>query len=121
MKNDETSRAAAETREGFDKTMETGTETMRGVQEGFRSAVENVRDLNVRLIDMARANSDAAFGFARDLAAAKQPSDFIESWTTHATKQFDMLTKQASELTSLGQPFANVTAESVTRRGFNRE
>jgi hypothetical protein len=120
MNNDPAS-TARETREGLGKTMETGAETIRGVQEGFTSAVKNVSDLNVRLVDMARANSDAAFAFARDLAAAKKPSDFIEAWTTHTATQFDMLTKQATELTSLGQRFANATAESVTRHGSKRE
>lgn len=71
----------------------------RGLQEGFGSALENVRDLNVKLIDMARANTDAAFDFAREVAEAQAPSDLFQAWTTHATKQLDMLTKQASELT----------------------
>ena len=88
-------------RESIDKTIETGAETVRGVQDGFTSALENVRDLNVRLIGMARANSDAAFDFAREVAEAKAPSDLVQAWTTHATKQFDMLTKQANELTTL--------------------
>jgi hypothetical protein len=39
--------ASRVTRENFDKTLETGTEALRGVQEGFTSALENVRDLNV--------------------------------------------------------------------------
>lgn len=37
---------------------------------------ENVRDLNVRLFDMARANTVAAFDFAREVAEANGPSDF---------------------------------------------
>jgi len=108
-------------RESFDKTLETGAETVRGVQEGFTSALENVRDLNVSLIDMGRANTDAAFDFAREVAEAKAPSDLVQAWTTHATKQFDMLTKQASELTTLGQQFANTSSEAVTRRGSKRQ
>jgi len=103
-------------RESFDRTLETGAETVRGVQEGFTSALENVRDLNVRLIDMARANSDAAFDFAREVAEAAGPSDLVQAWTTHATNQFEMLTKQASELTTLGQEFASTSSEPVTRR-----
>jgi hypothetical protein len=87
-------------RESFGKTLETGAETVRGVEEGITSAPGNVRDLNVRLIEMARANTDAAFDFAREVAEANAPSDLVEAWTTHATKQFDMLTKQASELTT---------------------
>jgi hypothetical protein len=101
-------------RESFDKTLETGTETVRGVQEGFTSALENVRDLNVRLINMARANTNAAFDFASEVAEAKAASDVVQAWTTHATKQFDILTKQASELTTLGQQFATTASESVT-------
>ena len=89
-------------RENFDKTLETGAETVRGVQEGFTSALENVRDLNIRLINMARANTNAAFDFASEVAEAKAASDVVQAWTTHATKQFDMLTKQASELTTVG-------------------
>jgi hypothetical protein len=112
MNEDRATRAA---RESFDQTMATGAEANRGIQEGFTSALENVRDLNVRLIDMARENTDVAFDFAREVAAAKAPSDFVQAWTTHATKQFDMLTKQASELTTLAQRFASKTTQPVTR------
>jgi len=103
-------------RESFDKTSETGAETVRGVQEGFTSALENVRDLNVRLIGMVRANTNAAFDFASEVAEAKAASDLVQAWTTHATKQVEMLTKQASDLTTLGQQFARTSSEAVTRR-----
>jgi Phasin protein len=76
-------------------------------RRGLRRPLENVRDLNLRLIDMAQANTQAAFDFAREVAEAKGPSDCVQAWTTNATKQFDMLTKQASELTRLCQGFAN--------------
>jgi hypothetical protein len=102
--------------ESLDKTQETSAETIQGVQEGLTSALENVRDLNVKLIDMARANTDAAFDFAREAAEAKAPSDLVQAWTTHATKQFDMLTKQASDLTTLGQQFASTSSEPIKRR-----
>ena len=110
-----------EARENFDQMLATGVEAVQGVQEGVASALENVRDLNVRLIDMAQANTDAAFDLAREVAEAKAPSDLVQAWTTHATKQFDMLTKQASELTTLGQQFANTSSEAVTRRGSKRQ
>ena len=49
------------TRESFDKTLETSAQTVRGVQEGVTSALENVRDLNVRLIDMAQGEHQCCF------------------------------------------------------------
>src|SRR5260370_29776370 len=97
MNNDTASKAERETRE----MMETGADAIRGVQEGLSSAMENVRDLNIRLIDMARASTDVAFDFANAVAQAKKPSDFVQAWTTHATEQFDMLTKQAGGFTAL--------------------
>ena len=103
-------------RESFNKTMETGPQAVQRIQEGFLSGLGNVRDLNVRLIAMARANTDAAFDFAREIAKAKTPSDLVQAWTTHATKQFDVLTKQATELTTLGQQFASTASEPVRRR-----
>ena len=102
-------------RETFDKTLATGAETVRGVQEGVTSAFENARGLNVRLIDMAQANSNAAFDFAREVAEAKAPPDLVQAWTTHATKQFDILTEQASQLTTLGQEFANTSSAPIKR------
>ena len=113
MNEDSATRIA---RESFDKTLESGAETVRGVQEGFTSALENVRDLNVKLISMARSNTDAAFDFAREVAEAKAPSDVVQAWTTHATKQFDLLTKQASDLTTLGQQSAITSSKMVTGR-----
>jgi hypothetical protein len=108
MSEARTTRAA---REGVDHSIAAGAETVREVQEGFTSAVKNVRDLNLRLIDMAEANTQAAFEFAREVAEAKGPSELVQAWTTNATKQFDMLTKHASELTRLGQSFANSMPE----------
>ena len=104
------------TRESFDKTLETSAQTVRGVQEGITSALENVRDLNVRLIAMAQANTNAVFDFTREVAEAKAPSDLVQAWTTHATKQFNVLTKQATDLTTLGQQFASTAPETVRRR-----
>jgi hypothetical protein len=107
--------AARAARESINDTMATGAETVRDIQEGFTSAVENVRDLNLKLIDMAQANTQAAFDFAREVSKAQGPSDFVQAWTTNATKQFDLLTKQASELTKLGQSFANSMPEFKRR------
>ena len=103
-------------RESFNKTLETGSKTVEGIQEGFTSALKNMRELNLRLIAMAQANTNAGFDFAREVAEAKAPSDLVQAWTTHASKQFDMLTQQASDLTTLGQQFASTSSEPATRR-----
>ena len=111
--NDRASRTRNKT---FDETIAVGAETVRGVREGFTSAFEDVRDLNVTLIDMAWSNTNAAFEFAREFATAERPSDLVRALSTHATKQFRVLTEQTSELARLGQRFVAKSAEPLACR-----
>jgi phasin len=91
----------------------------RAVQQSYSITVDNIRDFNMKMIDMAHANAEAVFEFARQLATAKQPSDMIELWTAHAEKQFDLLTEQTKELSALGQKIAGESVEPITR-GVNQ-
>ncbi|MGB6417880.1 MAG: phasin family protein [Pseudolabrys sp.] len=90
-------------------------QSAEAVQQSYSVAVENVRAFNVKMIDMARANADAAFDFALQIATAKTPSDIVELWTTHARKHFEMLSEQTKELTALGQKMAGESAEPISR------
>lgn len=110
--HDRTSRAARET---FDKVTAAGEDTARGMQESFATTAGSVRDLNVKLIGMARQNAEAAFDLAQQLASVESPSDLAQVWSTHAKKQFEMLTEQAKELTSLGQRLASSNMEPLAR------
>jgi phasin family protein len=76
---------------------------------------ESIRDFNVKMIDMAHANMEAFFGFARQLTTAKAPSDILELWTAHARKQFETITEQTMELTALGQKTAAESTEPIAR------
>jgi phasin family protein len=83
----------------------------QGISVGF----ESIREFNVKMIDMAHANMEAFFGLARQLATAKGPSDILELWTAHARKQFETLSQQTKELTTLGQKTAAENAEPIAR------
>ena len=58
---------------------------------------------------------EALFGFARQLARAKAPSEIMELWTAHARKQYETLTEQTKELTAVGQKTAAESAEPIAR------
>ena len=82
-------------------------------------AFDGIRDFNVKMIDMAHANLEAFFGFARELATAKAPSDIMELSTAHARKQFETLTEQTKELSAFGQKMTNECVEPIAR-SFNQ-
>jgi len=78
-----------------------------------------MRDFSIKMIDLAQANTEAIFALSRELATAKSPSDLVQHWTSHARKQFEMLSQQTKELAALGQKVAGASAEPITR-SFNQ-
>jgi phasin len=112
-------KGAAIASETLEKGKAAAEQATRAVQQSYSITVDNIRDFNIKMIDMAQANAEAVFEFARQLATAKQPSDMIKLWTAHAEKQFDLLTEQTKELSSLGQKIAGESVEPITR-GVNQ-
>ena len=74
-----------------------------------------MRDYNLKMIDMAEANTIGVFEFARQLSTAKSSTDLVELWTAHTRKQIAVLNEQIKELTALGQKMAGESAEPITR------
>jgi phasin len=94
-------------------------QSARAVEQSYSATVENVRDFNIKMIDMAQANAESVFELARQLATAKQPTDIVELWTAHAKKQFETLSEQTKELSALGQKIAGESAAPLAR-GVNQ-
>ena len=113
-------KSAAIASETLEKGKAAAEQATRSVEQSYSITVQsNIRDFNVKMIDMAQANAEAVFEFARQLAAVKQPSDMVGLWTAHAKKQFETLTEQTKELSALGQKIAGESAEPITR-GVNQ-
>jgi len=108
-------KSAAIANETLEKGKAAAEQSARAVEQSYTVTVDNIRAFNVKMIDMARANAEAGFDFALQIATAKAPSDIVELWTTHARKQFEVLGEQAKELTALGQKMAGESAEPIAR------
>ena len=90
-------------------------QTSRVIEQGMSITVDKVREYHLKMIDITQTNAEATFDFARQLATAKTPSEFMELWTTHAQKQFEKLSEQTTELTELGQRMVRESATPITR------
>jgi hypothetical protein len=93
-----------------EKGKATAEKSARAVEQSYSATADNMRDYSLKMIDMAQANTEAVFEFVRQLASAKATSDLATVWTTHARKQFEMLSEQTRELAAIGQ---KMTGESV--------
>jgi hypothetical protein len=84
-------KGATTANESLEKGKAAVEQSAQAVEKSYSVAVENIRAVNVKMIEMARANAEAAFEFALQIATAPSPSDIGGLWTTHAQKQFEML------------------------------
>ena len=87
----------------------------RNAEQSYSSSLAGMRELNLKLIEMARANTEAVFELAHEIASAEAPSDLAGIWAEHARRQFDLMTKQSKELTDFGQKLAGRTAKPIAR------
>jgi phasin len=105
-------------RETVERGASAAEDATRGAEKSFSSSLAGMRELNIKLIDMAHANAEAVFELAHEMVSAEAPSDLATIWSAHARRQFEMMTKQTRELTELGQKLAGRSTEPL-KRGIN--
>jgi phasin len=96
-------KATAYTTDTLEKVKTTAEKATKVMEQSYLTASKGAVDFNLKLIDMAQENMNAAFDFARQLSHVKSPSEFLELSTSHARKQFEKLTAQSQHLTGLAQ------------------
>jgi hypothetical protein len=99
-------KSAAIANETLQKGKAAVEQSVRTFEESYSAMVEKMRDYNLKMIDIAEANTVGAFEFARQLSTAKSSSDLVELWTAHTRRQIAVLNEQIKELTALGQKMA---------------
>jgi hypothetical protein len=62
--------------------------------------IDELREFQLGMIDVAQANSNSAFDFARDLVSAKTPAQLMELCSIHAREQ---LTEASSMQIAVGE------------------
>jgi phasin len=82
-------------------------------QNTYATVVNGANDYDLKLFEIARANTRAAFDYVHELLGVKSPSEFIELSTAQMRKQFDIVSGQNKELCALAQEVATEAAESI--------
>ena len=115
--------------EAFREMAEKGVAHVRDTNAKVKAACEQVADLlentyatfakgaedyNIKLIEIARTNTRAAFDYAHELLDVKSPSEFVELSTARMRNQFDIVSAQNNELCAVAQKVATDVAEPIT-------
>jgi phasin len=83
------------------------------LETSYSTASKGAADYGLKVIEITRTNTNAAFDFASELLTAKSASEILELWTAHARKQFDAMSGQTKELTVLAQKVATESTEPL--------
>ena len=84
------------------------------LENTYATFAKGAQDYNLKLIEIARTNTRAAFDHAHELLDAKSPSEFIELSTAQLRNQFDTVSAQNNDLCALVQKVATDVAEPIT-------
>ena len=103
----------SQAKDNYEKMKSAAEEATTLLEDTYACATKGAADYGLKLIEVARANSTAAFDFAGELFATKSLSEVVELSTAHARKQFEALSAQSRELAALAQKVATEAAEPI--------
>ncbi len=107
----------------YEKMKAAAEEATSLLEDTYSTATSGVSEYSLKVLEAARANTNAAFDFASEMMGVKSLSEMIELSTAHARKQFEAISEQGKELTSIAQKVASNTAEPIkdsVTKAFNK-
>jgi phasin len=106
-------KGVAQAKEAYEKMKAAAEESTALLEDTYVTASKGVTAYNLKLLECARANTNAAFDFAGQFLTAKSFSEAVELSSSHTRKQFETMSAQGKELTALAQKAATDTAEPI--------
>jgi phasin len=106
-------KGVAQSRQTYEKFKAVAEENTEMLETVYSNATQGSTEYGLKVIEIARFNTNAAFTFVEKLFGVKSPSELVEVATAHSRMQFETLTAQGKELGTLAQKLATETAEPI--------
>jgi phasin len=106
-------KGVAQTRDAYAKMKAAAEQNTEMLETVYTNATQGSTEYGLKVIEIARFNTNAAFTFVEKLFGVKSPSELVEVATAHSRMQFETLTAQGKELGTLAQKVATETAEPI--------
>ena len=106
-------RGVAQAKDTYEKMKAAAEEATDVLETTYSTATKGASDYGLKVIEAARANTNAAFDFATQIMTVKSLSEMVELSTAHTRKQFETFTGQSKELAAIAQKVATESVEPV--------
>lgn len=100
-------------RGNFEKMKAAAEQTSDLLEGSYATASKGVAEYNLKSLEILRTNINSAFDFFASVLAAKSPTEAAELSTAHLRTQFETLSAQAKELSTLAQKVAAESSEPI--------
>ncbi|MEJ1161697.1 phasin [Prosthecomicrobium sp. N25] len=100
-------------KQNYEKLKVAAEEATDMIEDTYETARSGLVEYNLKALDAMKANTDAVFGFAKDLASVKTFAEAVELQTAFVRKQFESVTAQAKDLQAVAQKVATETSQPV--------
>lgn len=100
-------------KEGYARMRSAAEDATDLVEDTYLTATRGATEFNLKAIEALRTNVNASFDYARELLAAKSLSEAVELSATHMRKQFETLTAQTKDFSSLARKVATEASEPI--------
>jgi len=106
-------RSVTQARDGYERIKAVAEDATDVLEDTYARGSKGLTDYTLKALEIGRANTNAAFDFASQLAGVKSLSEAVEMTSVHTRKQLDALIEQSKELTTLAQRVATETSEPI--------
>jgi phasin len=106
-------KSISQAKDTYEKMKAAAEEASDVLEDTYASTTKGVSNYGLKIIEVARTNTNAAFDFASELFTVKSLAEAVELSTAHARKQFETLTSQTKELVALAQKVTTEAAEPM--------
>jgi phasin len=103
----------AQAKDNYEKIKSAAEQATGVLEETYATASKGYSGYGLKVIETARANSNAAFDLYGELLGAKSYSEVVEKTTAYMRSQFETITAQTKELAEHAQKVATETAEPI--------
>ncbi|MGU3493514.1 phasin [Xanthobacteraceae bacterium A53D] len=100
-------------RGNFEKMKAAAEQTSDIIEGTYSTASKGVAEYNLKSLEILRTNINTAFDFFASVLAAKTPVEAVELSSTHLRTQYETLSAQAKELSTLAQKVATESSEPI--------
>ena len=100
-------KSVAQAKDTYEKAKVATEQATDILKDTYATVAKGATEYNLKIMEIARTNTNSTFEHAQQLLGVKSPSEFVELSTAHARKQFDTMIAQTKELSELTQKVTN--------------